>query len=843
MNKTGIILFSIITVLLLTIPEDTVTNINPSGGTSLIIKTLLPSDDAVVYENDPKKNFGSHGEIGVNYRIGFRDRSFIMFDTDSIPPGSTITSATLNLYMYEAPRSSRTLACYEVTEGLWDESKITWSNQPEAKLFVSSVSTGTGTKKLGLNVKESLARFTWKDDENYAPNYGWMLRDADESLGDRDFPFWICSKEYPDLEKHPFLEVKYYPPKLELIPETSSMEAGTWIRITVYRKTSKGEPITRGRLRIKLASNSTSSKFSTTPGGVEVTELVILNELDSVDFYYYDEKAGTSEVVAWTDEYADYGKSTKTLKVKPGPLHSFLFEHISSPKIVAVPFSITITAYDTYGNVKTDYAGPNTLSDTTDTIEPKKTGTFKNGKWIGNVIIRKIGSNIKITTAGEGKTGESNLFQVIAGPPAKIRIDPSDFVIALGVAYSPLNISLKDANDFETVASTDILVNLSTSSPGGEFRECGTGNKISSILIPAGETCVKVDYYDTMNGTWFLTASTPSLEPGKARVSVKPDVIPPTAEVKIGDPKYEKDSKLYISHLTVFSISASDDLSGVSKIMYRVDEDSWSSYSSEFTLSPYPEGLHVITYFSIDKAGNREVKKNITVVLDKFPPRVEKAFPKDRLFSNSPSISFLVKANDSGSGIKEVELIVNNISTGLMNKSGVHYTGNVKLSEGLHNWSIKVVDNVNNNIEQNYSFILVIDVEPPLISDISQPSGKAFGELAIVTCRVFDRISGVREVYLCYSTDKGLSWSRVSMVPQNNVYSGSIPSQIFFTEVQYYMEALDNANNRSQTNISKYTVGIPLWLYLVIIILIITIVSALLLKRLLARRKTRPSPS
>lgn len=74
------------------------------------------------------------------------------------------------------------------------------------------------------------------------------------------------------------------------------------------------------------------------------------------------------------------------------------------------------------------------------------------------------------------------------------------------------------------------------------------------------------------------------------------------------------------------------------------------------------------------------------------------------------------------------------------------------------------------------------------------------------------------------------------MVLQGDAYSGSIPSQLFFTEVQYYVEAIDNAGNRSRSTVSKYTFSIPLWLYMVIAALIIVLASVFLLRRLLRRK-------
>ncbi|MEM3389327.1 MAG: DNRLRE domain-containing protein [Thermoproteota archaeon] len=808
-----------------------------SAGGAQYTRVFYPLKDAVVYEDDPDRNFGFNWEIGVNYMEGFRDRSFIMFDLSSIPPGSIIVSAFLNIYMYDPPDVNRSLACYQVTEGDWREDSITWRNQPAASLFVASVSTGDKPKWLKLDVKSSLVKFVSGSHSGYEPNFGWMLRDYAEGTGSASHPFWMCSREHKDSSKHPYLEVKYSPPRLDLVPSGDSMQAGGWVKMRVYRETAAGERITRGPLRVRLDSNSnsTSRKFSLTQGGDAITELTIREGATFADFYYYEEKAGTWSVSVKAVDYPDYVGDAETLRVTPGPLEGFEFEAIDSPKQVAIPFQITIIARDTYGNVKTDYNGVNTLSDTTGTISPNKTGVFANGKWSGTVTISRISGSVRITTTGLGKTGESNLFQVTAGPPAKLVIEPSSFKMAAGIVYQSLRLSLRDVKGFEANNTLNVAVSLSTSSPQGEFRLPGTAARITSVTIPAGSSTVQVDYFDTMVGNHTLTASAIGFT-FKANVTVLVDRLPPATVITIRGPKHEANGTLYVSGSTLLLFTAEDDLSGVKKTFYRVDENPWEAYNTAFTLSPYSEGRREIRYYSVDRADNAEAERKLELFLDKSPPSVKEASPSGRFFSSSRTIFLIVKAADP-SGVRDVELTIDGIPHGFMVKNGDRYIKSASLSEGSHSWSIRLTDNLNNSDVYSYSFTLIIDTRPPLITSLTGPSNPVFGEAATVVCTVSDEPSGVREVYLYYSTDKGSSWVRTVMTLEEGLYKGSIPSQFFFTEVQYYVEAVDNAGNRFQTGFSTYTVGIPLWLYLLAISLIVIPLAASFLRRMLARRR------
>ncbi len=852
LNKVRIVsgFLTVMIIICSTIPY--VTRV-AGDGIALLTRTFSPTDDAYVYEATPNTNYGSSSNLIIFSKNGYRERVFIMFDLTGIPPGSVIDSATLKLYMYWPPTAPRTLQCLRVTAS-WTESTVKWSAMPASGLPVSYKPVGTSAGWLEINVKESVEKFTAKDSATSIRNYGWMLCDGSE--GTDEYGFAMYSKDYTDSSKHPLLEVKYYPPHLELSLTSTTLKAGNWVKMTVSRKTYNGEAITRGDLKVQLSSNSTSAnkKFSLTQGGAAITELTIPNGYDHMDFYYYDDKAGTYNIQVGTLDYLyvnrvgdffiivpNYGGDSKQLTVTPGLLDHFEFDTISSPKQVATPFSITITAYDAYNNIKTDYTGTNSLTDTTGTINPTITGAFVNGKWTGMVTINRVGRNVKITTSGAGKTGESNAFDVKAGPPAKLAITPSSFTMAAGVTYSYLNISLRDANNFETTHTSNVIVSLSTTSPDGEFREFGTTNRITGVVIPTGSSFVKVDYYDIRGGTQTLTASATGLTSGTATVTVIPDTTPPVTTMTVGSPKYTSGTTTYVSGSTVFTLSASDDASGVEETKYRVDGGSWSTYTAGLTFSTLLDGSHTIGYYSSDKSGNNEAEKTLTIVMDKTPPAISSASPTGSLIQRSTSVTFTVRVEDSGSGVKEVRLTVDGISQGSMT-AGSDYFKTISLSEGSHTWSIEAVDNVDNTATWSGSFTLTVDTAPPTISGLSAPSNPVFGESTTITCQVSDELSGVREVKLYYSTNGGSSWTEVVMNLQGGFYTGSIPSQMPFTSIQYYVKAVDNAGNEHQTAISTITIGIPTWLYIAVVAIIIIVAIALVLRRRKPASQTAYAP-
>ena len=268
-----------------------------------------------------------------------------------------------------------------------------------------------------------------------------------------------------------------------------------------------------------------------------------------------------------------------------------------------------------------------------------------------------------------------------------------------------------------------------------------------------------------------------------------------------------------------------------------------STYTAGLTFSTLSDGSHTIGYYSSDRAGNNEAEKTVTTVMDNTPPAISGASPTGSLIQRSTSVTFTVRVEDSGSGVKEVRLTVDGTSLGSMT-AGSGYSKTISLSEGPHTWSIEAVDNVDNTATWSGSFTFTVDTAPPMISSLSAPSNPVFGESITITCQVSDELSGVKEVKLYYSTNGGSPWTEIVMNLQVGFYTGSIPSQIPFTSVQYYVRALDNAGNEYQTTVSTLTIGIPVWLYITAVVIIIIIAVILVLRRRKpASRSTYAPPS
>ncbi len=89
------------------------------------------------------------------------------------------------------------------------------------------------------------------------------------------------------------------------------------------------------------------------------------------------------------------------------------------------------------------------------------------------------------------------------------------------------------------------------------------------------------------------------------------------------------------------TLSATDDLSGVAHIRYRVDSDVWQDYSSSFTIDS--DGNHAIQCYSLDNAGNESDEESVSIRIDRFGP-------------SAPEISSTTHTESAWSSDKNVQL-------------------------------------------------------------------------------------------------------------------------------------------------------------------------------------------
>jgi len=197
------------------------------------------------------------------------------------------------------------------------------------------------------------------------------------------------------------------------------------------------------------------------------------------------------------------------------------------------------------------------------------------------------------------------------------------------------------------------------------------------------------------------------------------DKIPPVVSVSVQGDQYETSSRMYVSSRTKINMTATDNKAGVESIQYKINSDGYNSFGSPFGI-PTNNGIHNITYYSIDNVKNRTASKSVAsalgnkqVYMDNRAPTTgisyssPKFFDRDTLFINSKT-NVTLRATDNASGVQQIQYTVN---------GGSQNTYNAPFqipNEGNHSIKFKATDRVN-NVEQEKESKVFVDNTPPVI--------------------------------------------------------------------------------------------------------------------------------
>jgi hypothetical protein len=168
-------------------------------------------------------------------------------------------------------------------------------------------------------------------------------------------------------------------------------------------------------------------------------------------------------------------------------------------------FSITITAYDAYGNVANNYAGPAVMSDSSGSLSPT-TPTFTAGIYTGTVTIATVTTADVITVKDSSTpiTATSNSFNVVAGTLDHFVFNTIGQQTA-GTAFS-ITITAKDSSG-NTVTSyagsasfTDLSDSISLKSTGMFTNGVLTATVVITKAFPS-DTITATDTSKGSTGT------------------------------------------------------------------------------------------------------------------------------------------------------------------------------------------------------------------------------------------------------------------------------------------------------------------------------------------------------
>ncbi len=185
---------------------------------------------------------------------------------------------------------------------------------------------------------------------------------------------------------------------------SSPQTAGTSFTIKIYAKDSLNNTIPNFTEQVNLSVSDGTINPTITgyfSGGTWIGNVTLT-------------KAGTNiKIIA--EKNGKTGESN-AITLLPAPVNRFEFSTIGSQS-VGVPFSVTITAKDEFGNTCTNFNGSATLSAVNSTVTEPTSITFVNGVWSGNVKLGTPGSDVQLKTilTAPSVSSTSNKFSVAKG--------------------------------------------------------------------------------------------------------------------------------------------------------------------------------------------------------------------------------------------------------------------------------------------------------------------------------------------------------------------------------------------------------------------------------------------
>ncbi|WP_286229842.1 OmpL47-type beta-barrel domain-containing protein [Neobacillus mesonae] len=259
------------------------------------------------------------------------------------------------------------------------------------------------------------------------------------------------------------------------------------------------------------------------------------------------------------------------------------------------------------------------------------------------------------------------------------------------------------------------------------------------------------------------------------------DTTAPVTESNVEDKWYQGDLAV--------ELTATDDLSGVDKTYYSVNGSDFKEGTS-FTVKD--EGVNEVSFYSIDKAGNKEEVKTVKVKIDTTAPETTSNV-SDKWYQSELSVE--LESTDDLSGVDKTYYSVN----GSDFEEGTSFT--VK-DEGVNEIAFYSVDKAGNVEATKTAKVKIDSTAPETVSNVTDEWKQ--GEVA-VELSATDNLSGVDKTYYSINGsdfEEGTSFT-VKDKGVNDVSFYSVDKAGNVEEVKTVKVKLDTTAPETTSNVSN----------------------------------------
>ncbi|MBU1628393.1 hypothetical protein KKB18_13575 [bacterium] len=482
-----------------------------TGGSEIGISNEFDVSSDVVSQfmlNDP-------GDMTVGTRVGYTVERKDQY-------GNLVTSGDTTIYLYS-------------------------SNEGDTDLFYNAATDGDEITSIDITDSHSSVDFWYYDDTSG----GWIITASDNNDEPDGSEGIIDASDDITVNLAPIVATKF------VILDPADSIVGNITTVTV--KAVNGDEDVDTAYMNDVTLNTTGSA---TGGGILVD---IINGVGTINITDTVAETVTLSLEDTLLTGLDVS-STQDVVFSAGSLDHFIIDAIAS-QAASVPFDVSITAKDQYGNTVTLFTGTVDFTTTAGTISVLTSGNFIEGERTESVYVTGAGlaKTITATKTSSIENGTSNEFDVSSDVVSQFILnDPGNMTAGTRIEYT---VERKDQyGNLVTTGGTTVYLYSNSTSANKKFYNAVTGGSvINNIEIQNGESEVNFWYYDDTPGGWTITVSDNGSSPdGSNGIADDADNVTVSAAPIIAT-RYiiEDPDNVRVNETAEITIKATDDLGNV----------------------------------------------------------------------------------------------------------------------------------------------------------------------------------------------------------------------------------------------------------------------------------------
>jgi len=444
----------------------------------------------------------------------------------------------------------------------------------------------------------------------------------------------------------------------------------------------EGEPIT---YQLQVSKSKNFDTLERDASGLTTTKYTSPTPLAGSSFYWRVRARDGMGFGAWSETWKFFTDITPPVShVNPLPAYS-----------TAVNFTVTWTGTDDSSGIGgyEIFAAEDEGSFQLWLNTSKNTGIYEG----------KDGHKYSFYSIAIDKGGNREAGKSAAEAGTTVDATPPSSRVASMAAYQPA-ISFKVSWSGQDAVSDVKCYDVYSATDDGGFEKWQEQTNKTSAQF-SGEDGHAYAFYSVATDNAGNVQETPG---DKDIVKVKLDLTAPVTSLRVGDPGYGTEPS-FISPGTTIYLESTDEFSGMNDTFYIIDGRPSKQYGTGIKESA--PGYHNMTYWSVDKAGNKGATGALWFFVDNEAPVTTVTYSGPMATAGgkvfvSPQTAIALLTTDSGSGVNRTEYKLDS-------QAYKPYTDSLKLTtSGQHTILYRSSDRVG-NAEAETTLKVTVDTTPP----------------------------------------------------------------------------------------------------------------------------------